>query len=59
MTCQHCVNTVQRALSSLEGVSSVSVDLPTGLVEVELDREVPKDKLISAIEEWGYKVVNS
>ncbi len=57
MTCQHCVNTVRRALSSIEGVVSVNVDLPTGRVEVELEKDVPQEKLTAAIEEWGYKVV--
>jgi copper ion binding protein len=59
MTCNHCVNTVRRALMSLEGVSDVKVSLETGSVEVFLEGEVPLQKLINAVEEWGYKVVNT
>ncbi len=58
MTCNHCVNTVRRALMSLEGVSEVKVELSTGSVEVELEKKVPLETLAKAIEEWGYRVVN-
>ncbi|MCB0734274.1 MAG: heavy metal translocating P-type ATPase [Flavobacteriales bacterium] len=35
MTCQGCVATVQRTLASVEGVTSVDVDLTTAIAEVE------------------------
>lgn len=57
MTCMHCVNTVKRALSGVEGVSEVEVFLDTGKVKVKLEKEVPFENLRNAIEEWGYKVV--
>ncbi len=58
MTCEHCVMTIRRALSAIEGVSRVDVSLSTGTVKVELDRDVPFEDLKRAIEEWGYRVVS-
>jgi len=34
MTCEHCVRTIQRALSALEGVSRVEVSLSMDVVEL-------------------------
>ncbi len=57
MTCQHCLQTVKKALYSVEGVSHVEVSLEEGLARVQLEKEVPFETLKSAVEEWGYKVV--
>ncbi len=55
----HCVNTVNRALGSLEGVKSFNTSLDKKLSEVEYDESKTSDQDIkSAIEEWGYKVVD-
>ncbi len=58
MTCEHCVRTVKNAVSSLEGISKVDVYLDTGLVRVEMDKDVPLEDIKKAIEEWGYRVVD-
>ncbi|MFN3598634.1 MAG: heavy-metal-associated domain-containing protein [Aquificaceae bacterium] len=57
MTCMHCVETVKRALYSLEGVSYVEVSLEEGKAKVKLEKEIPFETFKSAIEEWGYKLV--
>lgn len=57
MTCQHCVRTVQNAVSGIDGVSRVEVFLDSGTVKVSMDKDVPTDNLKKAIEEWGYKVI--
>ncbi|GAB6065288.1 heavy-metal-associated domain-containing protein [Aquifex pyrophilus] len=57
MTCMHCVNTVKRALQNIEGVSEVEVSLEEKKAHVKLEKEVPYETLKSAVEEWGYKVV--
>ncbi len=57
MTCQGCANTVQRAISSLEGVSKVEVFLDTGLVKIQSERDIPMEEIRGAVEKWGYKVV--
>ncbi len=57
MTCQHCVNTVKRALLELEGISHVEVDLQKGEVKVFTESDVPFEAMKESIERWGYSVV--
>ena len=57
MTCMHCVQTVKRALLSLEGVSHVEVSLEEGKAKIQLNKDIPFDTIKKAIEEWGYRVV--
>lgn len=56
MSCQHCVKAVKNALSEIEGVKSVEVDLAAKKVEVEGDN-LQDELLKSAIEDAGYEVV--
>jgi copper chaperone len=37
ISCGHCENTINEALTALAGVSSVRVDIPTKKVTVEFD----------------------
>ncbi len=58
MTCMHCVATVNRALSGLDGVKSYETSLDKKLSEIEYDEsKINESDIKSAIEEWGYKVV--
>lgn len=58
MTCGHCVNTINRALSSLPGIKSYNTTLESKSSEVEYDENKLTDQDVkSAIEEWGYRVV--
>jgi copper chaperone CopZ len=54
MTCQNCVRHVSAALSDLAGVGSVTVDLASGDVQIESDRELPRAQLQTCLEEAGY-----
>jgi copper ion binding protein len=55
MTCQHCVKTVQAAISGLEGVISVSVDLDQGEAKITFDPDkVGINEIIKSVEEAGY-----
>lgn len=57
MTCGHCEKAVKEALTKLEGVNSVKVDLDTGKVMVE--GEGMKDQLLEdAVIESGYDVIS-
>lgn len=58
MSCQHCENAVKKAVSALEGVTDVRVDLAakTVAVEYESGKSTPKD-FKTAIEDQGYDVV--
>ena len=54
MSCQHCVQSVQNAVWTVDPKAQVTVDLPTGHVDV-LSAQ-PRQDLIAAIEEAGYRV---
>ncbi len=56
MTCDHCVNAVKAALSSLDGVARVEVDLATKAVRVSGDG-FDDAALRAAIEDAGYEAL--
>ncbi|WP_231731165.1 heavy-metal-associated domain-containing protein [Lampropedia cohaerens] len=53
MTCEHCVNAVQKAILKLDNTAKVNVDLKTGLVSV--DTMQPRETLIAAVKDAGYE----
>ena len=56
MTCQHCADTVQKALEKVSGVKSVMVDLAGGRAEVSFAGEIGLENLlIDAVNDAGYK----
>ena len=60
MTCQHCANHVTEEVSSLNGVTGVSVSYEAGAMVVESENRIPFDAIISAVSEAGdYTVVES
>ncbi|KAB8139123.1 copper chaperone CopZ [Gracilibacillus oryzae] len=57
MTCGHCKMSVNGALTDLDGVSNVEVNLETGKVEVTYNgNKVDTGKLKEAVEDQGYDV---
>lgn len=55
MTCGHCVEAVEKALSNQTGVRNATVHLESGAAEVEYEeREVSPSQLVAAVEEEGY-----
>ncbi len=58
MTCEHCVRTVKNALYGVEGVSEVDVSLHEQSARVKVEDHVSFESLKSAVESWGYKVVD-
>ncbi len=58
MTCEHCKNAVTKAISGVEGVSKVNVDLKKNQAEFEYDPEtLDFDSIREAVEEAGYSVM--
>ena len=55
MTCGHCVQTITRAVTTLNPAAKVSVDLASKAVEVT--GEADSDAIVSAIREAGYTPV--
>ena len=57
MSCQHCVMAVTRALSAIDGVKDVHVDLNKGMATYQEDKPVHSDAVRAAIRKEGYDVV--
>lgn len=58
MSCSHCVNAVTKAVTALDGVSGVNVDLAGKTVTVDYDADqVSLESIKEVIEEEGYDVV--
>ncbi|MCH5327289.1 MAG: heavy-metal-associated domain-containing protein [Duncaniella sp.] len=54
MDCNHCRSAVEKALTALEGVTAVNVDLATGIATVEGD--VTSEAVRQAVEKAGFEV---
>ena len=59
MSCQHCVISVTKALSQLEGIKNVQVDLAKGEVRFDNTKQVASNRIEKAIEDAGYEVVSN
>jgi copper chaperone len=59
MTCGHCVSSVTDAISAVEGVEHVDVDLGKGLVTVKAKHAVSEETVAAAIVDAGYELVSS
>ena len=58
MTCGLCVSAVQSEVGKIDGVTEVSVDLPTGQVNIVGEQAPDPETLRAAVEEAGYEVRN-
>lgn len=57
MSCAHCKVTVEKNLARIEGVTSVTVDLPSGVAVVEGEHD--RDAVIEKIREIGFDPVDA
>jgi len=57
MTCSHCESAVKKAVSAINGVTEVAVDLAEKTVTVTHDESVTAARIQVEIEEQGYDVV--
>lgn len=59
ISCEHCERTITKALSPVEGVRSVHVDIPAKRVDVEYDETtVGVDKMKAVLQEEDYPVAS-
>jgi copper chaperone len=56
MSCNHCVAAVTKALSEIDGLTDVTVDLSTGEASFVEEKPVDMDIVKKNIEKAGYKV---
>ena len=57
MACAHCVMHVKNALSKVEGVTDVNVELESKKATVTFEKEIANEQLKAIVEEAGYQVV--
>ncbi|KWX23126.1 MULTISPECIES: heavy-metal-associated domain-containing protein [Mycolicibacterium] len=58
MTCGHCASSVREEVGSIPGVTTVDVDLATGLVTIASDTELDEGAIAEAVAEAGYQVAS-
>jgi copper chaperone CopZ len=58
MTCEHCRRAVTEEISAVDGVTAVTVDLPSGTVTVTAERPVDRADIAAAVDEAGYALVS-
>lgn len=58
MSCQHCVSHVKEALSELNGVTNVDVDLEAKSAILEASADVKDEDIKYAVDDAGYDVVS-
>ena len=56
MTCQHCVKHVTKALSSMDGVMDVVVDLEKGTAVCKISHEIPDTEFAAVLDDAGYEL---
>ncbi|TGV07676.1 copper-translocating P-type ATPase [Alcaligenaceae bacterium 429] len=56
MSCASCVGRVEAALSKVEGVSTVSVNLATERADIQVSGQIDRQALVQAVEKSGYTV---
>ncbi len=57
MSCAHCVASVTKALSDIDGISEVHVTLSSGEASFTLNREeMPNEAIRAAIDKIGFEV---
>ncbi|MHC9294089.1 heavy-metal-associated domain-containing protein [Mycobacterium sp. LTG2003] len=58
MTCGHCASSVREEVGAIPGVTTVDVDLATGLVTIASDAELDEGAIAEAVAEAGYQVAS-
>ena len=56
MTCPNCVKHVTKALSGMEGVSDVSVNLEAGTATFKTARDIPDTEYAAVLDDAGYEL---
>jgi len=58
MSCNHCKMRIEKALSEIDGVKNVEVDIAGGFALVETSKEIPEQLLREVIDDAGYTLVS-
>lgn len=55
MQCNHCKMSVEKALSSIKGITKIEVSLENKNAIIESEKEIDNNKIKEVIEEAGFK----
>lgn len=58
MTCEACAQSINSAISKIQGVNAINISLEKGEAVVGFDnnvKDIPKNRLLAALENIGYK----
>lgn len=58
MHCPHCAESVKKALSGVDGVAYVEVDLKKGTAKISAETPVRASEVSDAIEDIGFEFVS-
>ena len=58
MMCTHCEMHTKKALEAIDGVTNVLVSHQNGTAVVTIEKNIPDDVLIHAVEDQGYQVTD-
>ena len=58
MSCNHCKMSVEKALGNIDGINEVKVSLENKNAIIKSSIEIDDNKIIEAIEEEGFKVID-
>lgn len=56
MSCGHCTSSIEKGLSAVSGVHSVTSDIPTKTTVIEFDDSVNTAQLIEEFDNIGFDV---
>jgi copper chaperone len=56
IVCGGCASSIKKALGNVEGVSNVDVDVATKRVTVNHSENVPRERIVDALDRAGYSV---
>ncbi len=57
ISCAHCQHTIERELSTLRGIQTVSVDIPSRQVNVSFDpAQTSRAAIVTKLDEEGYPI---
>ncbi len=59
LKCNGCANTIRKALSQLEGVSKVEVDVVEGRVDVDFGDSIASESIKQKLSQLGYPEVDA
>jgi len=57
ISCQSCVTKVEKTLNNLDGVKNISVNLATGILDVEFEN-IKVEEIVREVEELGYELID-